>query len=127
MGNARKSIFITSIVALAVAAGCSRPLPPETPPAPPAPADTPELVIVENLPIEPDVTEAPDVQPEESPSDTPPSASEDSSAPDDTAETAAIAEDDEGSKDPFNSDSVDKNREGKYILKRSLMTPKRDP
>jgi hypothetical protein len=45
----------------------------------------------------------------------------------DAPEPSKVAEVEEGTSDPFDSDTVDDNREGKHIMKRALMMPKADP
>ena len=96
-----------------LAAGCAtQPAPAHPANAPPPVVDTeaPAPVVAETLPI---VETQPEVAPPEVEAEAP-----------EAPEVAAV---DEGSKDPFDSETVDNNREGKHIMKRALMMPKDDP
>ena len=95
-------------LAMIVISGCSAKAKdaPPPPPPPPAPIEaTPNMVIVENLPVEP----APVPEPEPEP------------------EPAAEKRGPElGSPDPFSSDTVDDDTTGRYIKERILTLPKAD-
>ena len=97
--------------------GCGQviPPPPLPPPAPPAPT----IILVENLPVR-DEAVAPDPDPDTKGEAPPEEATPAPAVP--VEEPSAPAP----RKDPFNSTTVDDNREGKHIIERALTLPATD-